>query len=238
MIKFKSTLTDAAGFSGSYPGEIVRGEVKTSGVLWDAGRDGDAHTEVYDLEFEDGRKFSMSGDAYRRLDEHGLIPKFELLAALSPRSAEQVVSIIEESDTVFRGLVTTGDATLSCTVYSVSDDPDDMLSDAQECGDWELNEGNPISEVYFGGGADEDVEELMVPEFVDELLERAVATAKSQALTKALSLAQQIARFSKWGEIVDGKQFPENRNSDDLEDSHQTLMRLIDEARSITNIPM
>lgn len=237
MIKFTATLLDAAGISGSYRGEIVQGEVKTSDLVWNAGRDGDAHTEIFTLAFENGRKFILSGDGYRRLDEYGIIPKFELLAALSPTSADEVVSIVEESDKVFRGLVTTSDATLSCTVYSGTNDPDGILSDAQERGDWELNEGNAVSDVYFGGGAEEDVEELTMTAFVDALLASAVADAKRQAMAKAMTLAEQIARLAKWGEIVDGKAFPEKSDSDDLEDSHQTLMRLIDDARSIVSYP-
>jgi len=235
MIKFTAVITDHNGVSGAYTGEMIKGQVNSTELAWEAGSGYESGpTKSYSLEIEGGEKFELPGEAYRNLDQHGLIPKFELLATLNSDLARKLAEIVEEGDTVFSSLVTTSDATQSCTVYSASDDDHGaILSEAREKGEWELNDGNSIDEVYFGGGSDEDIEEIELEAFLDILIRRAVLQLQEKAKEGAFSLASHIAQLTKWGEVVNGKPF---QPSDGQDDSHLTLMRLIDQARQLFDL--
>lgn len=230
MIKFKVNIADIDGVSGFYTGEVSKGNVTSTALEWERGSKYDSGpTQSYGLEIEGGEKFNLSGDAYRNLDQHGLIPRFELLAAMNSDMAHKVAEIVEEGETVFSALVTS-DVTQSCTVYSSSDeDVQSILTDAQENGDWELNDGNSLDDVYFGGGSSEDIEEIDLEDLLDRLIKKATDRLKAAAKEEAFELASSIARLPKSGETVDGK--PCNPA-----DSHHTLIDLIARARQMIDL--
>nr|BAO19208.1 hypothetical protein [Burkholderia sp. M701] len=232
MLPFIARFTDATGQAGELAGHVFRGKVTSSPLQWKAGADYvSSETAEFRLEITgQPRAYTLSGDAYRALDEYGYVDKFILLAALSPNLASDVESVFDEGTTVFSGLVTR-EATESCVVYSPTGDGDDILEDAENSNTWEVNEGNSSASPYFGSGSDEDVEEISVTEYLDALLEIAIKDLRSQASTKSLAFAQRLSLLNKWGELVDGKPY---EPSDGLDDSHQTLMSLIEEARTIT----
>jgi hypothetical protein len=230
MIQFKATITDADGVAGFYSGEVRKGIVTSTALEWERGSKYlSSQTAAYKLEIEGGTNFELTGDAYRNLDQHGLVPKFELLAALDSALARTVVTIVEAGECVFSALVTS-DVTQSCTVYSSSDtDVASILADAEERGDWQMNDGNSLGEVYFGGGASEDITELDLTEFLDQLIAKAIEQLKEEAKAHAYQLACTVASVPKIGELVEGKRFT-------AADSHQTLRDLVVEARQIVDL--
>lgn len=232
MLPFTAKITDSTGQVGEFTGYVSRGKVTSSSLKWKAGAD---YISTATAEFRldimgQPHTYSLSGDAYRAMDEYGYVDKFILLAALSPALASDVESMFDEGTTVFSGLVTR-EATESCVVYSPTGDGNDILADAEDSVTWELNEGNATESPYFGAGSDEDVEEIGVTEYLDALLNTAIKDARAQAATKSLELSQRISLLHKWGEPVDGKPY---EPTDGLDDSHQTLMSLIEDARAIT----
>lgn len=139
----------------------------------------------------------MNGTAWRNLVHNDCVGEFLRLVALNQDGlsyeAARLLGSEEGLRKLYCGLVTRSGATESCVVYSTRDDADDILDEADNRHDWELNEGNPAEYPYFGGRAEEDVWEVSIAEYLETLRKKAAVARDRQRKQAALQLVKQLA---------------------------------------------
>jgi hypothetical protein len=225
---FHIVLRTGDDCTGECNGAINSGGATTGAFAWT--QPAQMPTVRAEISVMNGSMVALTGNAWRALEEAGCVATFVQLLALDAGAAGKVVDAAENGSTVFRTIVTTSDCTLSQTVYTSTDDTDVIFDTAKSDGLWEYNEGNPIDDVYLGGGKD-DIEQIGIADYLADLLRTARARAQASRHAAALRLLERIAAMKKWGEPDEsGKPF---EPSDGLDDSHDALMGLIDDARAL-----
>lgn len=203
---FHMLLTTADDATLSKTGVVLPTDVVWGESCWD--KDTDAQTVSVSFLFKDNadspiaptHALTLSGDAWRGLEDMGAIDDLVRLSVLNPDKAQALATYLSETreaNWVFTRSLVTMDVTQSTRVpltgNTAGERPsdDEIFAASRERSDWAVNEGNEV-EVYFGDPA-EDIEEVGLGEYVKALLAEEEAK-RDPKLARIAELEAMLAR--------------------------------------------
>ena len=140
------------------------------------------------LSLDNGTNLLMSGSAFARLVVAESVVSLLKIARWNRNQAEQLVLAAESDKPIFRAKLS-APATLSCELFSLTDDGDQLKSQASSVGDWEAA-GNALKPELDD---EEDVMEASLQEYALYLLAAVDKARMKHVVTKAVAVAEKLA---------------------------------------------
>lgn len=141
------------------------------------------------LSLDNGTNLLMSGSAFARLVVAESVVSLLKIARWNRNQAEQLVLAAESDKPIYRARLS-APATLSCELFSLTDDGDQLKSQASSVGDWEAAAGNALRPELDD---EEGVIEASLQEYAQYLLAAVDKARMKHVVTKAVAVAEDLA---------------------------------------------